>query len=238
MRLIFLFLTAGATLALAQPVAAPRITQTVFELADGGKMPYGISIPSGATVNDQTPRPLVLALHPGGRSVYYGSNFMQRVVEPALRDWEAIIVAPDVPSRRWADPVSERAVLDLLDHVMTQYTIDTDRVLVTGFSMGGRGTWFFATRHADLFTGAIPMAASSGDDDLAGLGTMPVHVIHSPEDEVVPFGQAKETAELLAEQGHPVRLLRVAGLGHYNMGGYVEPLQQASQWMKEQWTGR
>ena len=157
---------------------------------------------------------------------------MHRVVELALREWEAIIVAPDVPSRQWADQVSERAVLALLDHVMAHHAIDRDRILVTGFSMGGRGTWFFATRHADLFTGAIPMAASRGDDSLDGLGTMPVHIIHSPDDEVMPYGPAQETAELLAERGHPVRLLRVGGLGHYNMGGYIEPLQMAGEWRK------
>ena len=240
MRLLFLASTVVAMLAPAQPVAPPRVTETVFELADGGEMRYAISIPSDAAAAEtaRTPRPLVLALHPGGRSVYYGSDFMQQVVELALREWEAIIVAPDVPSRRWADQVSERAVLALLDHVMAHRAIDRDRILVTGFSMGGRGTWFFATRHADLFTGAIPMAASRGSDSLDGLGTMPIHIIHSPDDEVVPYGPAEETAELLAERGHPVRLIRVGGLGHYNMGGYIEPLRMAGEWMKEQWASK
>ncbi len=59
-----------------------------------------------------------------------------------------------------------------------------------------------------------------------------------PDDEVVPYGPAEETAELLAERGHPVRLLRVGGLGHYNMGGYIEPLQMAGEWMKEQWASK
>ena len=240
MRVVFLASSAIAMLALSQPVAPPRVIETVLELADGGEMRYAISIPSddADAETDRTPRPLVLALHPGGRSVYHGSDFMQQVVELALREWEAIIVAPDVPSRHWADQVSERAVLALLDHVVAHHSIDLDRILVTGFSMGGRGVWFFATRHADLFTGAIPMAASRGNNSLDGLGTMPVHIIHSPDDEVVPYGPAEETAELLAERGHPVRLLRVGGLGHYNMGGYIKSLQLAGEWMEEQWASK
>ncbi len=220
---------------LAQTVSRTTMTNTVFRLADGFQMTYGIALPADYEENPDDPRPLVLALHPGGSSPYYGSGFMRGIVEPALRPWRAIIVAPDVPARRWSNERSEEAVLALLDDVMTHHAVDRTRILVTGFSMGGRGTWFLATRHSDFFTGAIPMAASLGDDSLDGLGSMPVHIIHSPEDEVVPFGPAQETADLLRDRDHPVRLISVGGVGHYDMGAYVEPLRVAGEWMWEQW---
>jgi predicted peptidase len=221
--------------ALAQSRSRTSMTNTVFQLPDGFQMTYGIALPADDDENPDDPRPLVLALHPGGSSPYYGTSFMRRVVEPALRPWRAIIVAPDVPARRWSNERSEQAVLALLEDVMANHSIDPRRILVTGFSMGGRGTWFLATRHSDLFTGAIPMAASSGDDSLDGLGSMPVHLIHSPQDEVIPFGPAQETADLLRERGHPVELIRVNGVGHHDMGAYVQPLQEAAKWMWRQW---
>ena len=219
----------------AQTEGVPRLIQTAFELAGGEEMLYAISLPAGYDGNVDDPRPLILALHPGGRARYYGSDFMQRIVHPALRSWGAVIVAPDVPSRNWANGASERAVLALLNDVLENHAIDRTRILVTGFSMGGRGTWYFATRHSDFFTGAIPIAASRGDDSLDGLGTMPVHLIHSPDDEVVPYDPAEETAQLLAERSHRVRMTRVGGASHYNMGGYIGPLRAAGEWMMEQW---
>ena len=112
---------------------------------------------------------------------YYGSVFARMVVAPALADLNAIIVAPDCPTKSWTDPGADRAVMALLDKVMEEHTIDRKRVLVVGFSMGGRGTWFMAAHHADLFTAAIPMAASLGDEKVEGLGLMPTYIIHSTE---------------------------------------------------------
>jgi len=197
-------------------------------------MRYALALPDGHGTSPSDRHPLVLVLHPGGRFPYYGSNFMQSIVEPALRGWDAILVAPDVPARSWASPDSERAVLALLDDVIETHAIDQTRILVTGFSMGGRGTWYFATRNPERFTGAIPMAASRGTDPLEALGRMPVHLIQGPDDEVVPYAPAEEAAELLAQRG-PSRLISLAGVGHYQMTAYIEPLRAAGEWMEDQW---
>ena len=234
--LLALVLTAYAAPSSAQERSdGPQIVQGAFSLDGGGEMLYALALPSGYSEEDRVPRPLILALHPGGRAEYYGSWFMQSIVEPALRDWDAIIVAPDVPDRSWEGEAAERAVLDLIAEVRARYPIDPTEVLVTGFSMGGRGTWFFATRHSDLFTGAIVMAGSRGDLEIEGLGELPIYFIHSPDDEVVPYEPVVETAQLLADRGHPVQLLRLDGATHGMMGDYVAPLQAAGEWMMRQW---
>ena len=213
-----------------------EVQELVFPSPEPNGMRYALLVPAGYDVSD--PRPLVLALHPGGgRTPYYGGGFMRQIVEPALRSWDAIIVAPDAPTRAWTSETAERAVLELLDSILEDYTIDRDRILVTGFSLGGRGTWFMATRHADVFTGAIPIAGSPGDDslDLDGLESMPIHIIHSRDDEVVPYAPARAAAAALRERGHPVWFTELRGIGHFAMGGYVDVLRQAGDWMMEQW---
>ena len=96
-------------------------------------MTYAISLPTTVDRGASDPLPLILALHPGGaRSPYYGSGFMRSIVEPALRSWNAIIVAPDAPTRSWATDESDRAVIALIGQVMTQHAVDPERVLVTG----------------------------------------------------------------------------------------------------------
>ena len=212
-------------------------------MPNGGEMTYGLSVPEGATEasagSGSEPVSLVLALHPGGaRTSYYGSSFMRSIVEPALHAWNAVIIAPDAPTRSWATDLSEEAVIALVEEVATRFAVNRDRILVTGFSLGGRGTWFFATRHADLFTGAIPMAGFFDDDTLEGLGSMPIHIVHSRDDEVVPFAPAAEAAAQLEARGHPVEFTELSGVGHFTMGAYIGPLRQAGDWMIEQWEAR
>lgn len=223
--------------ALAQSGGRPAIEHLAFEVEGHGEMTYGISLPAGDDSNG--PRPLILVLHPGGSSgAYYGSMNMQRIFEPALRGLGAIIVAPDAPTGRWTSEISDRAVIALLEAVAKTYAVDRTRVLVTGFSLGGRGTWFFATGHSELFTGAISIAGSPANDPLDALGEMPIAIIHSRADEVVPFGPAEAAAQALEAAKHPVRFTVLEGVGHFAMGGYVSALRDAGDWIVEQWDGR
>jgi len=230
-----LLLGAGPARAAAQAAAA-TITETTFELPDGGVVRYGIALPPEGGPADGA-RPLVVALHPGGRAPYYGSSFMQDIVEPALRAWGAVIVAPDVPDRSWSTARAEEVVLALIEHVAALHSIDRRRVLVTGFSMGGRGAWHMAARHPQVFSGAIVMAGAPSASDVATIA-VPIHLIHSPSDEVVDFGPVEDAYLTLTARGHPTELTVLPGAGHYAMGAYVAPLRAAGRWMIERWPGR
>ena len=228
--------TVCALALLASAAGAQTVEQRVFPLPDLGEMRYAISIPDG---DPSEPVPLILALHPGGgRTPYYGGMFMQQIVAPAVRDWNAIIVAPDCPTRAWNSDIADRAVIALLDDVLANHAIDRERILVTGFSLGGGGSWFMATHHPDLFTGAIVMAGSPRDNPLEALDEMPIAVIHSHDDEVVAFEPARRAVESLEARDHPVRFTELRGVGHYTMGNYIEPLRDAGEWIKEQWGGQ
>lgn len=227
-------LLASTLVALLSQSTAPSVLQRTFVTPDAGRILYGISVP--ADYNSSRPRPLVLALHPGGeRTPYYGLSFMRGIVSPALKDLDAIIVAPDCPTRAWSDPMAERAVMALLQKVLEDYAIDRRRILVTGFSLGGRGTWFMSSRHADLFTAAIPIAGAAGEEPLDRLGRIPTYVIHSRQDQVVPFEPDERTTRELEKLGRVVRFEALEGLGHYDMGGYVDALTRAGRWVAERW---
>jgi predicted peptidase len=223
----------AATLNQAAPIS-PGVHQLTFATRGGGSMLYAISIPRN--YDSRMPVPLVLVLHSGGeRMRYYGSAFMRLLAAPALDDLRAIMVAPDCPSNSWTDSASEEAVMALLQDVLAQFNIDRRRVLVTGFSLGGRGTWFMASRHADLFTAAIPMAASPGDLPIDRLATMPTYIIHSHDDEVSPFAPDEQLAKQLVEMGRPVRFQALYGFGHFEMYRYVDALKGAGRWVTDQW---
>ena len=202
-----------------------------------GQVLYGISVPNDYDPKD--PRPLVLALHPGGeRTRYYGSAYMKLVVAPGVRDLKPIIVAPDCPTRAWTDPAGERAAMALVQFALENYSIDRRRILVVGFSLGGRGTWFMSSHHPDVFTGAIPMAASTGDEAIERLATMPTYVIHSRDDQVVPFGPAEKNARELQKLGRSIRFDALMDLGHYDMVSYVDALRRGARWIADRWKDR
>lgn len=230
-----LLLASALALALNQSApATPGVHELTFQTPGGGSMLYAVSVPKGYSPERSVP--LVLVLHPGGeRMRYYGSAFMKRLVEPGLAGLGAVMIAPDCPAASWTDPSADRAVMALMQQTLETYAIDRRRVVVTGYSMGGRGTWFMASHHPDLFTAAIPMAASIGDEVVERLGTMPTYVIHSRDDEVVPFGPAERNAKQLAAMGRAVRFDPQYGLTHFEMFRYADALRRAGRWVADQW---
>ena len=232
---MYWLLTTALFSTLTQAPLEPGLHNTSIDVDGVGTVTYGILVPRD--YDPQEPRPLVLALHPGGSpGAYYGTQFLRGIVAPALQEWGAIIIAPDAPDRRWANAISERGVLALLDDVMTRYNIDSNRILITGFSMGGRGTWYLASRHPDLFTAAVPMAARSDSEDAGLVGEMPVFIIHARDDEIVPFEPAAQLAHDMEARGQTVSFLPLDGVGHFRMG--VAPLRQAGDWVRERWAER
>lgn len=204
------------------------------DVPGAGEVLYAVAVPDG--YRSATPTPLVIVLHPGGpRSRYYGGEFMRRIVEPSLRPLRSIMIAPDCSGRDWSDPACEKPVLTLIEQAMRSYNIDRTRVLVVGFSMGGRGAWHFAAKHPKLFTAAIPMAASTRGMSIDELGTQPTYVIHSRMDEVVAFEPAEENVEALKKLKRDVEFEALDELTHFDMISYGDALERAGRWVAARW---
>lgn len=223
-----------ALISFASRSSAADMRNLSMPLDSGGTLLYGLSAPAGPAPAQGFP--LVLALHPGGeRMRYYGSAYSQAIVLPALAPLDAVVVAPDCPTGSWADPEADAAVMALLERIMREHRVDRRRIVVAGYSMGGRGTWFIASHHRDLFTAAIPMAASTGGDPVDTLATMPTYIVHSRRDQVVPFGPAEQNAHALEQLGRRVRFEALDQPTHYEMLAYVPSLRRAFAWVAAQW---
>ena len=94
---------------------------------------------------------------------------------------------------------------------MNKYSVYSRRVVVAGFSMGGRGTWYMASRHTDLFSAAIVMAGAPGNLQIDRLATRPTYVIHSRDDEVVEFEPTEKTVKELQRLGRIDRVRAARG---------------------------
>lgn len=189
-----------------------------------------------ADYGDDQLLPLILALHYAGHGApFYGRGVLEGLVEPGLRDLGALIAAPDCPGPDWTDPRSEAGLLALLDHLHDAYPLDPHRTLITGYSMGGHGAWHLAARHPDRFAAALVMAAWPPPAALAEPWRVPLYVIHSRQDEVVPLAQTEHAVRQLQAQGAPLESVVLQGISHYETYRFVAPLRAAVPWIEQAW---
>jgi predicted peptidase len=222
----------GAPFAGAQvPVLSKGIHDLTLQRAGAAAVHYAISIPAAAS--SSSPVPLVLALHFAGDPRGAGQAVLEILVEPAFADLGAIIVAPDSLGGDWETTENDRAVNQLLDAVIKSYNIDTKKIAVTGFSMGGRGTWYFAQKYPQRFSAAIPVAGFPPDS--AEGWRVPVFAVHSRNDEVAPFEPTVERIQELHKKGINAELVALQGITHFQTYRFVDGLRKAVPWLKEIW---
>ena len=216
------------------PVLTPGLHNLALPRADEPAIHYAISIPRN--YSPSTPVPLILGLHfgvQGGNAAGAGRDVVQILVGPALEELGAIIVAPDSVRGDWSSPENEKAVNALLDMVLAHYSIDKKKVVVTGFSMGGTGSWHFAEKFPERFSAAIPVA---GRPPVSASGwRLPVLAIHSRDDQVVPFDPAQARIAELQKAGVNAKLIPLAGITHFETYRFKDALRQAVPWLREVW---
>jgi len=204
--------------------------QLEFATDDGGTLRCSLWVPP---LEDGSTVPLVVALHYGGEVTrYYSMGFIRSLVVPGMKTLGAIIVAPDCPGNGWTDPISERSVLALTQYAIRHWPVDRRRVVVTGYSLGGIGTWFLASRHPEIFSAAVPVAGRPvGDAEIR----VPVYAINGRRDEVIDLEPTRRVIEALRAKGARVELIVVKGPTHYQTEGFVAPLKEAVTWLRQLW---
>ncbi len=212
-----------------------------------GDLPYRLLIPAGYDAAQKYP--LVLALHGAGER---GNDNCNQFGQPgplnfasteAAAKYPAFVVFPQCPSgQQWVDtpwangsyvlsnvPVSNEisAVLKVLVELQQEFSIDANRLYVTGISMGGFGTWDIMVRNPDLFAAGVPMSGSGSPSSAALIKSLPIWNFHGNTDTVVPTLGSQEMVAALKAVDSPVVYTEYPG-GHdgwttqYNADGLVD----------------
>jgi pimeloyl-ACP methyl ester carboxylesterase len=129
---------------------------------DGSIQPYLVSPPKGYAPKKDDPTKYRLDFFFHGRSETLTElNFI------SSKGQEAPTAPPDdrrfvvFPYGRYCVAnkfAGEIDTLEILDKMKSEYPIDEDRVLATGFSMGGAACWHMAVHYTDLWAAASPGA--------------------------------------------------------------------------------
>ncbi|MBO5975659.1 MAG: prolyl oligopeptidase family serine peptidase, partial [Oscillospiraceae bacterium] len=119
---------------------------------------------------------------------------------------------PQCPKNEfWATRVE--SLYTFTKQLIEYYGADEDRVTLTGLSMGGFGTWFFAMAHPELFAAIAPVCGGGMAWSASKL-TMPVWAFHGDQDQVVRFVHSAEMVEALEKLGRDVKFTVFKGEGH------------------------
>lgn len=130
----------------------------------------------------------------------------------ADREIDCVFAMPQCPENDyWA--VRVESVLKFIGQLTEEFDVDTDRIYLTGLSMGGFGTWFTATARPDLFA-AIAPCCGGGMAWAAWTLKMPVWAFHGAEDDTVSVSESDRMVEALEKCGANVKYTRLEGVGH------------------------
>lgn len=129
-------------------------SKQLFVASNGLEIPYNLHIPENATPD----MPVIFWLHGMG---YLGKNLpedygvIHKVNE--LNEERFIIVQP---TARYGWHVKEqfKAVLELVDFVISEYRADSNRIILTGHSLGAIGVWYYAENASEYWAAVIPVA--------------------------------------------------------------------------------
>lgn len=190
----------------AEQESAPLLSREIE--IEGKVHRYAVYIP-----NDLQPdakMPCIVFLHGKGECGEDGMRQTQIGLAPAIlqspESWPFIVIMPQKPvqDRPWED--FSMLVLGALEAAKKEWTIDEDRVYLTGLSQGGHGTWAIASRYRDVWAAIAPVCGypepMSAKEIAYGVRSLPIWAFHGLADDlVVPERTTRITDLIQAERG-------------------------------------
>ena len=114
--------------------------------------------------------------------------------------------------------------LAVLEQTQKQYSIDADRVYVTGLSMGGYATWDLITRFPGKFAAAVPVCGGGDEKQASKIAMLPIWAFHGDSDTVVKTLRSRTMIQAIKDAGGSPKYTEYAGVGHNSWDkAYAEP---------------
>ncbi len=165
---------------------------------------------------EYTDLPLLIYLHGAGER---GDNIehLYRHGIPKLihegKNINAIVLCPQCPEGYvWNNVVKE--LKELIDLIIIEYNIKPDRIMITGSSMGGFGTWEMGLTYRNFFSVIAPVSGGGMSWRCASLRGTPVLAYHSENDETVPLECSIQMVKAVNLNGGKATLEIIKNCGH------------------------
>jgi predicted peptidase len=184
-------------------------------------IPYRLFVPAAY---DKTQRyPLILWLHGAGgigrdnRKQFSSGNYLGSHIwtRPEIQaKHPAFVVVPQCPDSVscWGSRLP--IVLEILDSLNSEFSIDSQRIYVAGQSMGGFGTWDMISLKPDLFAAAVPLCGGGNPAHAPGITKIPIWAFHGAADTNVPVTESRRMISAVQQAGGTPRYTEYKGVGH------------------------
>ena len=198
--------------------AEERDDTGVFHIDNEPGSRGGFSLYVPEDYSPERPAPLVMALHGGSGN---GRGFLWSWLRDA-RGHGAIVAAPTAIGETWAlmgRDVDTPNLARILERVRGGWSVDPERLLLTGMSDGGTFCYVSGLESESPFTHLAPacaafhpMLAQMADPDR--LDGLPIHLTHGVLDWMFDVDQAREARRSLTAAGARVTYLELGDLSH------------------------
>ena len=176
--------------------------------------------------------PLVLALHGAGE--VGNNNTTQITVNRLATRWiddtlqarvPHFVLAPQCPGDstwvKYNKPLAGRpisgplkVVLEIVDSLGREFSVDANRVYCVGLSMGGYATWELAQRYPERWAAVVPVCGWADTTQAAPLKALPIWAFHGEADPVVPVAGSRNIIAAIKKAGGTPKYTEYPGVGH------------------------
>ncbi len=181
---------------------------------------YLLHLPKGYT-DFAEKKPLLIYLHGAGETKMSLRELQKRDImrcvegNVAPEDFPFIVVSPVTEEHGW----EPKRIIMLLDELLNdkekRWHIDETKIYLTGFSMGGFGTFRTACEFPHRFASIVPVSGGGEVKDAVKLKDVPTYAFHGDADDVVSYDLSKNMIDAMKEcNAKEARLKTLHGKGH------------------------
>lgn len=177
---------------------------------------YLLSLPSDYGTGKKS-WPVLVFLHGAGER---GSDLaaVKKHGPPKLVEQQGlpfIVISPQCPrDTRWSEPPVFGALQGMLSDVLRRYSGDPEHVYLTGLSMGGHGTWFWASEEPYRFAAILPICGGADAAWGPNIQHLPIWVFHGAKDGAVPLSESETIVEAIRTAGGDPKFTVYPDAGH------------------------
>ena len=198
--------------------------------------------------------PLVIFLHGSGErgndneaQLKWGVNNF--ATDQSMKLHPAFVIAPQCPANKGWSNFSNRnnkemllqsspskpmeLLIALIHQVAAKFPIDTNRIYITGLSMGGFGTFDAIERYPDLFAAAVPVCGGGDVSKASSISHIPIWIFSGAEDAAVNPILSLDMVVALTKAGAHPGFTQYPEVGHFSwIGAYSDPMMM--EWLFRQ----
>jgi predicted peptidase len=204
---------------------------------DGQNHDLWIFVPKNYTSGKRTPA--VLFLHGLFEAGTNGKKALTAGLGPVVAErresWPFITIFPQ-SSGTWQGEERARLAIAALDLAQRKYTIDSDRVILTGLSYGGLGTWEIGATYRHRFAALVPVSGHRSMRNVESLAVLPVWAFSFAGDFWVSPNCSQDMCLAINDNGGKAKYTQLAGIGHDGWERAVEESDVVN-WMLRQRRG-